>query len=196
MREALADLVPPDGLSDRILAAVREEKRRARRRASLKRACAVAAALLILVPAVTLPVFRFTRNAAPEAPVAPEAPEAPVAPADNLSLEATADKILCDAAVPTGETAGETLAAVQTTTAALPMFSPQPMYSTMSTTAPAEDDKAAPEAAEDTAEPAYFAVLRAQVGEEAFETWLSAYDGDPASPEAKAEAYAYFGLDE
>ncbi len=214
MREAMSSLNPPTDLHGRILAAVAKEKRRVRLQAVYRRVGVVAAAVLILVPAVTLPIFRQAYESS--APVEAPAPAEDLSPAEDDAVhltEGTAD-ITVTAAAAAEETAKETdllFAAVGNTAAESAAPSPaqpdadvlpppdyvsRPMMSTGPT-----DSEAPPVATmavqttADTAEPAYFAILRALVGEEAFALWLSAYEGDPASKEAEAAAYAYFGMD-
>ncbi len=187
MREALASVQPPKELRGQILAALQAEKKRARLHALYRRAGIIAAAVLILVPAVTLPIFRTTRDAAPETDTCEAV--LGVTPTDGVG---PADGILCDTAgsATTEEITNESLV-LFSTTAAAPMYATQPK-----STAPAAEEDKILQAPADAAEPAYFAVLKNQVGDDAFAQWLAAYEGDLASPEAEAAAYAYFGLDE
>lgn len=178
MREALASVRPPENLRGEILAAVKAERKRARRLALYRRAGVIAAAVLILVPAVTLPIFRTTRDALPKT----ETLSAGMKDAVSVSTLGSA------APVESAETTAQTLVLFSTSA---PMFAASPAG-----TAPAAREEKAPQAPADAAEPAYFAVLREKVGADALALWLAAYEGDPASPEAEAAAYAYFGLDD
>lgn len=181
-----ASLTPPAGLAEEILSAIRKEKQR-RRTLRIRRFAAVAAAVLLLTPAVTVLLPRLAQENAPadggpstdllleltgaEGPVTPSGEKDPTSPADTgetpppsyvgkMDTYTTADSVV---ALSTGPSGTE------------PELDP-------AETAPRE-------------EPLWMETLRRIVGAEAFEAWLSLYEGDPYAPEAEAAAYAYFRLD-
>lgn len=193
MREALSSVDPPKELHERVLAAVAKEKRRARRHSLYRRAGVIAAAALILVPAVTLPIFRLSRHDEAPSETKPDVLQDGVLYDDAFAEDV---QILFSTFVTEMPTDGISPAETEKETASHPSFSPPPAQTTVQTAcSTAVSSKVQSEALPDTAcEPAYFAVLRELVGEEAFSQWLAAYEGDPASPAAEAAAYDYFGV--
>lgn len=172
MRRAAADVMPPEGLHERILEAVSRERRRTRRRILYRRIGVVAAAVLILVPAVTLPLFRQK-----DAAGAPESADTAVKATQEALLVPTTD-----APAGTEEEINTLFSAEEARGDEAPSYASRPAMSTMPT---------ASKAPADAAEPAYLAELQAQYGADAVQEWLSAYEGDPNAPEAEAAARAY-----
>ncbi len=183
-----AGLTPPPALKERVMAAVRAERRRRIRR--IGEMAAVAAAFLLLLPAVTLLLPRL-----------------------NESMPLVDSAAGTDAATPTdivitGDTSGQSEDLPRDDGTAEPdVYAPPPAYvgkneettTPAGTVIPQSSDTVATEESdgptETRPEPAWFDTLRRLVGEDAFFAYLAQYTGDVYAEGAEAEAYAYFQLD-